>query len=499
MGGILIMEGKNYINGIFVNGSSGDRFESRNPANTDEVLETFPSSTDKDVNNAVSAAKAAYQGWKCLSRIKRGEYLDAFTQLLKAGHEEISQLVTRECGKGIVEGRADVTEGIHMCQYVFGTVRMPHGDVIDSEIPEKDAFLRRKPKGVVAAITPWNFPFAIPLWLICPSVVEGNTVILKPSRETACTAHKIAEYAHKAGFPPGVINVVQGGCGDLLVKHPDVHVVLFVGSNDVGSGIKQVVAGFRDKMCACEMGGKNAVIVLDDANLDIAVNAAIISAFKTSGQRCTSASRFIVHEKILSNFEKRFIELTKRIKIGNPLDETVFMGPVINQAATEKVARYNDLAREEGAEVLCNGGMLVGDPFKKGYFMSPFVYRMENNPKSRVLREEVFGPHVAIIPVKDIDEAIGVYNDTDYGLSCAVITEDYRKAKRIRDDCEYGLGYVNLPTIGAEVHLPFGGVKKSGTGLPSASTLIDVVTHRTAWTVNHAKEIKMAQGLTVKL
>ena len=493
------MEGKNYINGAFVNGTSGERFESRNPANTDEVLGMFPLSSETDVHNAVHAAQEAYHSWRRLSRIKRGEYFDEFVQLLKKDREEISRLVTKECGKGIVEGRADVTEGIHMVQYVFGTVRMPHGDVIDSEIPEKDAFMRRKPKGVVAAITPWNFPFAIPLWLICPSVVEGNTVILKPSRETACTANKIAEFAHKAGFPPGVINVLHGGCGDLLVKHPDTHVVLFVGSNDVGSEIKKIVAGFHNKMCACEMGGKNALIVLDDANLDIAVNAAIISAFKTSGQRCTSASRFIVHEKVLSEFEKRFVETTKRIKIGNPLEEDVFMGPVINQAATEKITRYNELARKEGAKVLLDGGRLAAEPYQKGYFMSPFVYRMENNPKSRVLREEVFGPHVAIIPIKGIDEAIEVHNNTDYGLSCAVITEDFRKARRIRDDCEYGLGYVNLPTIGTEVHLPFGGVKKSGTGLPSASTLIDVVTHRTAWTVNNAMEIKMAQGLTVKL
>ena len=490
------MDGKNYINGAFVNGDSGDTFESRNPANFDEELGTFPLSSEKDVNNAVSAANTAYEGWRRLSRIRRGEYFDEFVQLLKKDREELSRLVTKECGKGIVEGRADVTEGIHMVQYVFGTVRMPHGDVIDSEIPEKDAFLRRKPKGVIAAITPWNFPFAIPLWLICPSVVEGNTVILKPSRETACTAHKIAEYVHKAGFPPGVINVIHGGCGDLLVKHPDTQVVLFVGSNDVGSEIKKIVAGFHNKMCACEMGGKNALIVLDDANPDIAANAAIISAFKTSGQRCTSASRLIVHEKVLGEFERRFVEITKRMKIGNPLDEDVFMGPVINQSATEKIARYNDLAKKEGATVLLDGGRLTGEPYKKGYFMSPFVYRMQNDRKSRVLLEEVFGPHVAIIPVKNIDEAVKVYNDTDYGLSCAVITEDFRKARRIRDDCEYGLGYVNLPTIGAEVHLPFGGVKKSGTGLPSASTLIDVVTHRTAWTDNHAMEIKKGQGLT---
>ncbi|MCF6158661.1 MAG: aldehyde dehydrogenase family protein [wastewater metagenome] len=492
------MEGKNYINGTFVDGVSGERFESRNPARFDEVLGTFPLSSEKDVRNAVHAAQTAYDSWRHVSRIKRGEYLDTFTQLIKKDREELARLMARECGKGIVESRADVTEGIHMAQYVFGTVRMPHGDIVDSEIPEKDSFMRRKPKGIVAAITAWNFPFAVPLWLVCPSVVEGNTVILKPSRETACIGNTIAEYAHKAGFPPGVVNVIHGGCGDALVRHPDIPVVLFVGSNAVGSEIKKTVAGFDNKMAACEMGGKNAIIVLDDANLDIAVNAAVVSAFKTSGQRCTSASRLIVHERVLSEFERRFIEVTKRIKIGDPLDEDVFMGPVINEAATEKITMYNTLARKEGAEALLEGGRLTQDPYTKGYFMSPFVYRMHHSLSSRVLQEEVFGPHVAIIPVKDIDEAVEVHNGTGYGLTCAVITEDYRKARRIREDCEYGLGYVNLPSIGAEVHLPFGGVKKSGTGLPSGSTLIDVVTHRTAWTVNHAMEIKMAQGLTIK-
>ncbi|NUO10521.1 MAG: aldehyde dehydrogenase family protein, partial [Candidatus Brocadia sp.] len=227
------MEGKNYINGTFVDGASGERFESRSPANFDEVLGTFPLSSEKDVNDAVNAAQTAYDSWRHLSRIKRGEYLDEFTQLIKRDWEEIARLMAKECGKGIIESRADVTEGIHMAQYVFGTVRMPHGDVVDSEIPEKDSFMRRKPKGVVAAITAWNFPFAVPLWLVCPSVVEGNTVILKPSRETACVGNVIAEYAHKAGFPPGVINIIHGSCGDLLVKHPDTHVVLFVGSNAV--------------------------------------------------------------------------------------------------------------------------------------------------------------------------------------------------------------------------------------------------------------------------
>lgn len=493
------MKGKNYINGAFVGSASAEVFESRNPAHCDEVLGTFPLSSADDVNNAALAAKAAYDTWRKISRIRRGEYLDELAQLLKKDREALSQLVSKECGKGIAEGRADVTEGIHMVQYTVGTTRMPHGDIIDSEIVEKDSFMRRRPKGVVAAITPWNFPFAIPLWLICPSVVEGNTVVLKPSRETPCVANKIAEYVHAAGFPPGVINVIHGGCGDALVRHPDTQVILFTGSCEVGEGIKKITAESYNKMCACEMGGKNAIIVLADANMEIAVNASILSAFKTSGQRCTSAGRLIVHVNVLEEFEKRFVELAKRIKIGNPLDEEVFMGPVINQAATEKIMRYNDLAKKEGAEVLLDGSRLTDEGYGKGYFLSPFVYRMQNNPKCRVLQEEVFGPHVAIIPVESIDDAINVYNNTEYGLSCAVITEDFRKARRIREDCEYGLGYVNLPTIGAEVHLPFGGLKKSGTGLPSASTLIDAVTHRTAWTVNHDVEIKMAQGLSAKL
>jgi len=493
------MNGKNYINGVFVDGDSGEMFESRNPAQFDEILGTFPLSSQNDVNNAVQAARAAYDGWRHTSRIRRGEYLDEFAQLLKKNKKELSRLVTKECGKGISEGRADVTEGIHMAQYEFGMTRMPHGDIVDSEIAEKDSFMRRRPKGVVAAITPWNFPFAIPMWLMCPSIIEGNTVVLKASRETSYIANKIAEYAHTAGFPPGVINIVHGECGDLLVKHPDTQVILFTGSYEVGSEIKKYVSGFYNKMCACEMGGKNAVIVLDDANMDIAMNASLISAFKTSGQRCTSGSRLIVHEDVLYKFEQKFVELTKNIKIGNPLDEGVFMGPVINQAAIEKITHYNNKAKEEGATVLLDGGRLTGGIYDKGHFMSPFVYRMQNAPKSVVLHEEVFGPHVAIIPVKDIDEAIEVYNDTEYGLACSVITEDYRKARRIREDCEFGLGYVNLPTIGSEIHLPFGGMKKSGTGLPSASTLIDVVTHRIAWTINHGKEIKMAQGLTIEL
>lgn len=496
------MEGKNYIGGKWVKAKGGGTFYSRSPSNAEELVGAFPRSQKEDVDKAVAAAREAYHTWRKVSRIRRGEYLDRFVELTKANAADLAKLMARESGKAINESRADVTEGIHMAQYNFGRSRMAYGEVLASEIAEKDAYMLRKPKGVVAAITPWNFPFAIPLWLICPAILEGNTVVFKPSEDTPAVGHRLVELFHEAGLPPGVLNLVQGEgeeAGWPLVAHPGVDVVLFTGSYEVGSKIKQACAQDYRKMAACEMGGKNAMIVCDDANLELAVNAAILSAFKTTGQRCVSASRLIVQEGVLSKFTRAFVQTAKRIRVGDPLDESTFMGPLINQAATEKVGFYNDLAVKEGAKVLLRGGRLKGDGYSGGYFFSPFIYRMENSPNSRVLREEVFGPHVAIVPFRTMDEAVDIYNDTEYGFALAVITEDYRKAKYVQQGCDFGVGYVNLPTIGAEVHLPFGGTKKSGSGLPSAATLIDVVTHRVAWTVNHAREIIMAQGLSAKI
>jgi len=496
------MKGKNFINGRWVDSHSGKSFESRNPANRDEVLGTFPASNATDVAEAVQAARKAYPAWRATSRIKRGEVFDQFVQLVKKDHEDLSRLMARECGKALNESRADVTEGIHMAQYVFGLTRMPAGEVIASEIAEKDAYMRRHPKGVVAAITPWNFPFAIPLWLLGPSLVEGNTVVFKPSEETPLMGEKVTEYLERAGIPPGVLNLVQGdgeGPGRPLVAHPDVDVVAFTGSFDVGSEIRKVCAGSPHKMAVCEMGGKNAVIILDDADMAIALSAAVLSAYKTTGQRCVSSGKIIVHEKLYTKFCEEFVKLSRRVVVGDPLNEKTFMGPLINESGRKKMEGYNDLARQEGGRVLLEGGRPGGVEYEKGWYVSPFVYQMDHHPESRVLREEVFAPNIAIVPFRTIDQAIAIYNDTDYGLALAVITEDYRKARRIREECDYGLGYVNLPSIGAEVHLPFGGVKKSGTGMPSAATLIDAVTHRTAWTVNHAAEIKMAQGLATRI
>jgi aldehyde dehydrogenase (NAD+) len=410
--------------------------------------------------------------------------------------------MARECGKAINESRADVTEGIHMAQYVFGATRMPAGDVLASEIAEKDAYMLRHPKGVVAAITPWNFPFAIPLWLLGPSLVEGNTVVFKPSEDTPLVGQKVVEYLERAGIPPGVLNLVQGDgerAGHPLTAHPDVDVVAFTGSYEVGSEIRKVCAESPHKFAVCEMGGKNAVIVFEDADFSIALNAAVLSAYKTTGQRCVSSGKIVVHETIYTKFCEEFVKLSRRVTVGDPLEEKTFMGPLINEAGRKKMEFYNDLARKEGGRVLLEGGTLKGKEFNRGHFVSPFVCQMDYHSKSRLLREEVFAPNIAIVPFRTTEEAIRIYNDTDYGLALAVITEDYRKARRVREECEYGLGYVNLPSIGAEVHLPFGGVKRSGTGMPSASALIDAVTHKTAWTVNHAKEIKMAQGLKAQI
>ena len=496
------MQGKNYIGGRWTDARGGALFESRNPANVEETLGTFPMSHREESAAAVAAAQEAFTGWAALSRIARGELLDRFVDVLKAETGEMARLVAKEAGKSLNEARADVVEGIHMAQYMFGHARMAYGEVVASEIAEKDAYMLRKPKGVVAVITPWNFPVAVPIWLITPSLLQGNTVVFKPSEETPLVGQRLVECFERAGLPPGVLNLVHGTGEDAgwpLVTHPDVEAVLFTGSYEVGAKIKEACAKDYRKMCACEMGGKNAMIICRDADLEIAVRAAILSAFKTTGQRCTSASRLIVHESRMEAFDKAFAAMAKRIVIGDPLDDRVFMGPLINEAAAKKVGFYNELARQEGAEVLVAGGRMEDSTHRTGYFFSPFIYRMSHRHDARVLHEEVFGPHVALIPFRTLKEAVAIHNDVEYGLSFSAITEDYRTARFLRDACEFGIGYWNLPTIGAEVHLPFGGVKKSGTGMPASWPLLDVVTHKVAWTVNHDREIKMAQGMSAEV
>jgi aldehyde dehydrogenase (NAD+) len=492
--------GRNLIAGRW-QPAKGAHFESHSPARESEVLGVFPSSGIEEARQAVVAARAAFPAWRRASRIHRAELFDNLAQIVKREADNLARLMARECGKVVSECRAEVIEGLHMIQYVFGTGRMPIGEVVASEIAEKDAFMRRKPWGVVAVITPWNFPFAVPLWMLGPSLLEGNTVVFKPSEDTPAIGQRLTELFEEAGFPAGTINLVHGEAqaGEALVRDADVNVVLFTGSYEVGQRIQQLSAEHYDRIVACEMGSKSAVIVCADARLDLAANCALISGFKTSGQRCVSAGRILVAESIFDKFAHKLVAAAKRLRVGDPLDAGNFTGPVIHRGAVEKIERYNALARQEGATILLDGGRMTGDEHAAGCYLSPFVYRLEHRPGVRVLREEVFGPHLALVPFRTNDDAVRIYNDTPYGLSMAVVTEDYRAMRLFRDECEYGMGYVNLPCIGAEVHLPFGGVKKSGNGHPSAAALVAAVTHTTAWTVNHGTDIKMAQGLTTAI
>jgi aldehyde dehydrogenase (NAD+) len=494
------LAGRHFIAGRWTS-PAGERFKSHNPARLDEVIGTFPLAGPEEATQAVAAAREAFPSWRRTSRIRRAELFNNLAQLVEHETDDLAELMALESGKVLSECRAEVIEGLHMIQYVFGTGRMPTGEVLASEIAEKDAYMRRKPWGVVAVITPWNFPFAVPLWMLGPSLVEGNTAVFKPSEDTPAIGQRLVELFEQAGFPPGVINLIQGdaAAGEALVRNPGVNVVLFTGSYEVGQRIQQLSAEHYDRIVAAEMGSKSAVIVCADARLDLAVTCALISAFKTSGQRCVSAGRILVAEKVFDRFAEKFVATAKQLRIGDPFHASNFTGPVIHEGAVRKVESYNDLARREGAQVLLEGGRLRDGALARGSFLSPFIYRIEHRPGVRCIREEVFGPHVALIPFRTNEDAVRIYNDTEYGLSMAAITEDFRAMRLFRDECQYGMGYVNLPCIGAEVHLPFGGVKKSGNGHPSAAGLIETVTHKTAWTVNHAEEVKMAQGLTTDI
>jgi aldehyde dehydrogenase (NAD+) len=497
-------EYQHYIDGEWVAGG-GETFESRNPA-TGETLGTFPRGTNEEVDRALAAADEAFEEWRDLSYIDRAEYLWEIYHELRDRHEELGEIVTKECGKEISEGKADVTEAWHMVEWAAGNARHPHGDVVPSEIPSKDAYMRRKPRGVVGCITPWNFPVAIPFWHMAVALVEGNAVVWKPAEQTPWCGQIIAEMFDDTGIPDGVFNMVQGygDAGAAIVEDQRVDTVLFTGSSEVGHSIADEVGGTPGKLAACEMGGKNAVVITEEADLDIAVHSAVMSSFKTTGQRCVSSERLIVHTDVYEEFKERFVDVAERIAVGDPLDEDTFMGPLVDADQIEKFGRYNDLAREEGANVLVDREELGADEIpaghETGHWVGPFVYEIDYDPELRCIKEEVFGPHVALLEYDgDIDRAIEIHNDTPYGLAGAIISDDYRQINRFRDRADLGLAYGNLPCIGAEVQLPFGGVKKSGNGYPSAREVIEAVTERTAWTLNNATDIEMAQGLSADI
>jgi aldehyde dehydrogenase (NAD+) len=489
----------NFIDGRWRAAEKGDWFESRNPANPGDVIGLFPQSGPPDTEEAVRAANRAWKDWRALGLVKRAEYLLRVARLMEDDWENLARMVAREAGKQINEARADVVEAIHTAQYAFAFGHLgQYGRVLGDEVPTKRCYEILEPRGVVVAITPWNFPIALPFWLTGLSLVLGNCVILKPSEYTPCCGAMIAGYFERAGIPAGVFQVVQGAgetAGAQLVAHPQTHVVLFTGSYEVGLKIKQEVAGHAQKVCTIETGGKNAVLVMEDADLEMAVSAGVLSAFKTAGQRCVTAGRLLVDSRVADRFTEAFVAQAKRVRVGDPMDEQVFYGAMINQQGVEKGRRFNELAAREGFRILLDRNQ-EPPPTPDGYWLRPFVYTGDWRGDSVCLTEEAFSPHVAVVPVRGVEEAVAVYNDTRYGLSGSIITEDYRKAKYAEEHMQCGIFYWNLPCIGAGVRLPFGGVKQSGNLIPSAAGLIPVLTHPKAVTYNLDTRIVMAQGLS---
>ena len=492
MGTYSIIQGLHYINGQWTGGSQQAAFDSKNPA-TKEIIGSFPQATQSEVGSTYHFAKDSFQGWRSFSRIQRADYFLKLANVIEKRSEELARAISKETGKTYNESVAEVNEALHMAQYAFSTGRMPYGEAIASELPEKDAYMLRKPKGVIAIIAPFNFPFAIGgFWCAGPALVEGNTVILKPSEDTPLVGQLTAEIYHEAGFPPGVFNLLHGDgeVGDMLIRE-DVDHVCFTGSADVGMHVRKVCAESWHKTCSCEMGSKSAVIIHEDANYNMAMAACLASAYKLSGQRCVSAGRLIVHRSLYHQFAEEFAARSAMLKTGDPFNDNTFYGPLINQQGVDKVEHFNSIVFDDkDADVLLAGVKVVED----GLFMTPTVYKIEWKD-APYLKNEVFGPHVSITPYDRVSEAIDIYNDTDYGLALGVITENFKVARRIRNECDFGLGYWNGGSIAAESHLGFGGVKKSGNGQPSAARTFRAVTHEVAWTVNHGDSLNFPQGM----
>jgi alpha-ketoglutaric semialdehyde dehydrogenase len=456
---------KNLINGDWVESRSGRAVENRNPANTSELVGMFPASTEEDVNAAVEAAKEAYKTWRLVPAPKRAEILYRAAELLVARKEDLARDMTREMGKILAETRGDVQEAIDMTYYMAGEGRRQFGQTTPSELPNKFAMCVRVPKGVTGLITPWNFPMAIPSWKIMPALVCGNTVVIKPATDTPLSVYNLAQILNEAGLLRGVVNVVTGSggtTGSPLMKHPDVKLVSFTGSTEVGRVVSEACAP-SFKSCHLEMGGKNMIIVMDDANLDLAVDGAIWGGFGTTGQRCTAASRVAVHKKVYGEFVDKFAGRAKSLKVGDGLDPTTEMGPCVNESQLKTVMNYVEIGKNEGAKLACGGHRLDGGVYAHGWFHEPTIFS-DCDPQMRICQEEIFGPVVSVIPVDNLDRALEAANGVTYGLSSSVYTRNVNTAFRVMRDIEAGIVYVNAPTIGAETHLPFGGVKNTGNG-----------------------------------
>ena len=485
---------QNFIAGEWVDAASGETFDSTSPADG-EPIGTFPKSGPEDVDRAVAAAKEAYGDWRLVPAPKRGEILFRFAQLLVEHKTELTDLMTREMGKVKAEAGGDVQEAIDMSYYMGGEGRRLFGQTTPSELRDKFNMSVRMPIGVIGVITPWNFPIAIPSWKIAPALVSGDTVVFKPATDTPALGQRFVELLDEAGVPKGVVNIVHGGggaVGDRLVRHPDVPVITLTGSRETGITVMRNGADGL-KRIHLELGGKNAIIVMEDADLDLAVDGILWSAFGTSGQRCTAASRVIVHERVYDALAGRLVEKAEALSLGPGWEDDTDVGPVINAAALEKIHSYTEVGIDEGAKLLTGGEIASDGDLSKGYYYRPTIFGAVE-PGMRIAQEEIFGPTTALIPVSDTDEAIQVANGVRFGLSSSIFTQDVNRAFRAMRDLEAGITYVNAGTIGAEVHLPFGGVKETGNGHREAGqAALDVFTEWKSVYVDYSGTLQRAQ------
>ena len=491
----------NYIGGKWIQSESGEVFENINPANTQDVIGRFPLSTSGDVNAAVNAAREAFDGWRNTPAPRRAEILFRLGEILISNKDRFAADMTREMGKVLKEAGGDVQEAIDCTYYTAGEGRRLHGFTTPAEMPDKFAMCVRQPVGLCGLITPWNFPMAIPSWKLIPALVCGNTVVLKPAEDTPLSTYNLVQACELAGIPPGVVNLITGhgeNVGAAITNHPGLRLISFTGSTETGQLVASACAE-RNAICSLEMGGKNAIIVMDDADIDLAIEGAVWGAFGTSGQRCTASSRLVVHKKVYKQFSRKLVERAKALRVGNGADAKTDVGPVINADAVKKIMNYIEIGQDEdGATLACGGKRLTRGDYSRGYFIEPTVFT-DVAPDMRIAQEEIFGPVTSVIPAKSLDEAVEIANGVRYGLSAAIYTSDVNRAFRAMNDMYTGIFYVNASTIGAEVHLPFGGTRATGNGHREAGTqVLDIFSEWKSIYVDYSGKLQRAQIDTVE-
>jgi aldehyde dehydrogenase (NAD+) len=481
-----------YINGAWVPSTSGETFETRSPIDG-ELLATFPQGTREDVHRAVDAAESALPTWRKTPAPKRGEILLNAASILRQRKKEVGCLVTKEMGKVIPEGEGDVQEAIDFLEYIAGEGRRLFGETTPSELSNKFCMTIRQPIGVVGCITPWNFPTAIPVWKIGAALITGNTIVFKAAEQTPLCVATLTEIFEEAGLPPGVLNVVSGygdPVGIEIVENPRIKAISFTGGVPTGRDVYQRAAKLL-KPVELELGGKNPVIVMDDANIDLVVEGVLFGAFGTSGQRCTATSRLIVHEKVYNEVLDRLVARVNDFTVGNPLECETDMGPVVDEQQRDNILNYIEIGTQE-ANLVTGGKRLTGGDYDKGHYIAPTIFETKHG--SRISKEEIFGPVLSVMKISDFDEAIHIANDVDYGLSSSIYTRDVNLAFRAIEELETGITYINAPTIGAEVHLPFGGTKNTGNGGREAgTTAIDEFSEIKTVFVDYSNRLQKAQ------